>query len=262
MIDQNVFPARTSNHFVVHPVSLVNAASQSELSRGAVEKYGCLREKAAEMVSMGHGRRAAGWLAGGALVVTLAGVAGCSNDTDSAAGKEPAASSSTPADSEKAGEGERESGSQTPQPSAADRSTGEGAVAAWVAAVIKGEAEEACLLMGEPATDSSPARAGTPSTCGSDAPEAKRMEELIGGFRESFTPEPPTDDPKVEAARVPATGDKVVVPADRITVDGQTLDKIILSHSTGVDPEQLNVNMEADEIDDAWYVTNLDFDIG
>ncbi|MFI8302148.1 hypothetical protein ACIF80_01625 [Streptomyces sp. NPDC085927] len=214
------------------------------------------------MALMRRGKRAADWLVGGALVVTLAGVAGCSSDTDSAADKEPAAGSSAPAGSGKAGEGEQESGSPAPQSSAADQSTGEGVVAAWVAAVIKGEAEEACLLMGEAATGSSPAQVGTPARCGSDAPEAKQMEEVVGSFRESFTPEPPTDDPKVEAAQVPADGDKVVVPAGRITVDGQALDKIILSHSTGVDPEDLNVNVEAGKIEDAWYVTNLDFDIG
>ncbi|MGP3922297.1 hypothetical protein [Streptomyces sp. 8N616] len=58
------------------------------------------------------------------------------------------------------------------------------------------------------------------------------------------------------------TGDKAVVPAGKVTVDGQTLDKIILSHSTGVEPGELDVKIDATEIDDSWYVTNLEFNIG
>ncbi|MCP3766858.1 hypothetical protein [Streptomyces sp. MAR25Y5] len=214
------------------------------------------------MVLTGHGKRAADWLVGGVLVVTLTGVAGCSGDTDPAADKKPAAASSAPAGQGEAEEGEQESGSPTPPSSAADRATAEGAVAAWVAAVIKGDAEEACLLMGEAATEASPAKAGSPETCAGDAPQAKQMEKAVEGFRESFTPEPPTDDPKVEAAQTPATGDEVVIPADRITVDGKTLEEVILSNSTGLSPQDLNVNVEAGKIEDAWYVTNLDFDIG
>ncbi|SDC65664.1 hypothetical protein [Streptomyces prasinopilosus] len=214
------------------------------------------------MVLTGHGRRAVDWLVGGALVMALAGVTGCSGDTDSAADKKPAAGSSAPAGSGEPEKGEQESGAPAPRSSAADQATAEGAVAAWVAAVIKGDAEEACLLMGEAATGASPAKAGSPSTCGSDAPRAKQMEKAVGSFRESFTPEPPTDDPKVEAAQVPATGDEVVIPADRITVDGKTLEEVILSNSTGVSREDLNVNVEAGKIEDTWYVTNLDFDIG
>ncbi|WP_328437826.1 hypothetical protein OHA71_12565 [Streptomyces sp. NBC_00444] len=202
------------------------------------------------------------WIAGGALAAMAAGVTGCSSDTGSAADKEPAASSSAPADSEKANKEKQQDGSAAAQPSAVRQSTAEGAVAAWVTAVIKGQPEQACLLMGEPAADSSPARAGTPSRCNSNAPEVRQMQKNIGKFRTSFMPEPPTNNPKVEVATVPVTGDKAMVPADKVTVDGQPLDKIILSHSTGLDSGQLDVKMESTKIADAWYVTNLDFNIG
>ncbi len=88
------------------------------------------------------------------------------------------------------------------------------------------------------------------------------MQDNIGKFRTSFMPEPPTNNPKVEVATVPVTGDKAMVPADKVTVDGQTLDKIILSHSTGLESGQLDVKVESTKIADAWYVTNLDFNIG
>ncbi|MEU5344901.1 MULTISPECIES: hypothetical protein [unclassified Streptomyces] len=210
---------------------------------------------------MSHRKRTARWIAGGALAASVAGVTGCSSDSGSAADKEPTASSSSAADAENANKEKQKDGSAA-QPSAGGQSTAEGAVAAWVTAVIKGQPKQACLLMGEEATDSSPARAGTAERCDSDAPEVRQMQDNIGEFRTSFMPEPPTDNPKVEVATVKATGDKAVVPADKVTVEGKTLDKIILSHSTGLEAGQLDVNLESTKIDDAWYVTNLDFNVG
>jgi hypothetical protein len=209
-----------------------------------------------------HRKRTVGWIAGGALAATIAGLTGCSSDSDSAAAKTPTASSSTATDGEEPDEGKKKDGSTASKPSAGDQSTAEGAIAAWVTAVIKGQPKEACLLMGDPAADGAPAQASTSAKCNSDDPEVKRMQDNLGKFRESFTPEPPTDNPNVEVAKVPATGDKVTVPADKVTVDGQTLDKIILSHSTGLEAGQLDVNVESSKIEDAWYVTNLDFNIG
>jgi hypothetical protein len=222
------------------------------------------RERTAGTVLVSHRKRTVGWIAGGALAATVAGVTGCSSDSDPAADKKPTASSSSAADAENAEnaeKGKQKDGSAA-QPSAGGQSTAEGAVAAWVTAVIKGEPKQACLLMGEPATDSSPARAGTAERCDSDDPEVRQMQDSLGEFRTSFMPEPPTDDPKVEVAAVQATGGKAVVPAKKVTVEGKTLDKIILSHSTGVEAGQLDVNMESTKIDDSWYVTNLDFNIG
>lgn len=211
---------------------------------------------------MSHRKRTVGWIAGGALAATIVGVAGCSSESDSAADKKPTASSSAAADGEETEAGEKKDDSAASEPSAGDQSTAEGAIAAWVTAVIKGQPKEACLLMGEPAAEGAPAQAGTPAKCNSDDPEVKQMQDNLGSFRESFTPEPPTDNPKVEVAKVAATGDKVMVPADKVTVDGQTLDKIILSHSTGLGAGQLDVNVESSKIEDAWNVTNLDFNVG
>jgi len=197
-----------------------------------------------------------GWAVGATLVATVAGVTGCSNDPESAAAEKPTASNSTTSNSSASSSPAGES------PSATRQSTAEEAVAGWVTAVVKGKPKQACLVMAEPATASSPARVGTPSTCNSDTPEARQIQENIGKFRTSFTPKPPTSNPKVEVTQVPATGDKTVIAADKVTIDGQTLDKVILSNSTGVEPGQLDVKVESTKIDNAWYVTNLDFDIG
>ncbi|MDQ0772132.1 hypothetical protein QF026_000598 [Streptomyces aurantiacus] len=212
------------------------------------------------MLSERHRKRTVGWIAGISLAAMAVGVTGCSNDTDSTVKKKPAAGSSKVADSNK--RQQQKGGSAASQSSVARQPTPEGAVAAWVTAVIKGQPREACLLMGEPATGSTPARAGTPTTCDGDTPEMRELRDNIGRFTTAFAPELPTEDPKVEVAAVPVTGDKTVIPAAKVTVDGQPLDKVILSRSTGVEAGQLDVKVESTRIDDAWYVTNLDLNVG
>jgi len=184
------------------------------------------------------------------------GLSGCSDGTEPGEGQKQSASGSPVGDT-------RESSDAVASPaSGVDRSSAEMAVAGWIAALIKGDIEQACLLMAEPADGSEPAQVGSEKRCGYDAPERKRMEATLGRFKESFTPDPPSDDPKVEVTQAPGTGDKVTVPASKINVDGQALDKIVLSHSTGVTQDQLAIKVESSRIEDSWYVTNLDFNVG
>jgi len=217
-----------------------------------------VQRKAAGVVLVVQRARRIGSIAGVAVAVVV-GLAGCSSDSDSAADdKKSSATGSPAADADKPAD----DASVPSQDSAADQSTAEGTVAAWVTAVIKGEPKEACLLMAEPATGSAPAKVGNEEMCADGAPERKQIEKNLGQIRESFTPETPTDDPKVDVAKVPATGDKVEIPADKITIDGQTLEKVILAQSTGVTADQLDVKVQSSKIKDAWYVTNLDLGIG
>ncbi|MFF9221687.1 hypothetical protein [Streptomyces viridosporus] len=210
---------------------------------------------------MSDRQRSAGWVAGGILMAAVMALTGCSSGSD-AAEKETRPSKSPTADPGKSPGSEQGDASDASQASATDQSTAERAIAAWVTAVVKNQPKEACLLMGEAATGSTPARAGTESTCDSNSPEGKRIQQNLGQFQESFTPDPPSADPEVEVAGTSVTGDETVIPADKITIDGQTLDKIILSHSTGVEPGQLDVKVHSSKIENRWYVTNLDFDIG
>ncbi|WP_210594408.1 hypothetical protein [Streptomyces sp. GESEQ-35] len=201
-------------------------------------------------------------VAGAALVATVAGVTGCSKETDSVGGKKPNASNSKAAGAKATQKGKDGNGSAAAQSSALRQSTAEEAVGTWVTEVIKGRPKRACLVMAQPATDAAPAQVGTRSRCNGNTSEARQMREAIGKFRPSFTPKPPTGNPKVEVAKVPVTGDKAAVPAGKVTIDGQTLDKVILSNSTGLESGQLDVKIESTRIDDAWYVTNVDFNIG
>ncbi|WP_328498625.1 hypothetical protein OHS59_42220 [Streptomyces sp. NBC_00414] len=193
----------------------------------------------------------------GAALAAVVALGGCSSDSDSDADKKSPASGSPAADKKP----DSDASASSPA-SAADRSTAEGAVAAWVTAVVKGEPKDACLVMAEPASGSKPATVGSEKTCADDAPERKQIDATVKQLGESFTPEPPSDDPKVEVAEVPAKGDTVEFPAEKITIDGQTLDEIVLSHSTGVTADQLDINVQSSKIEDSWYVTNLDFNIG
>ncbi|MFJ2261734.1 hypothetical protein ACIOKD_25930 [Streptomyces sp. NPDC087844] len=194
----------------------------------------------------------------GATLAAVVALGGCSSDTDSDSEKKSTASGSPAADEKKP---DSDASASSPA-SAADRTTPEGAVAAWVTAVIKQQPKDACLVMAEPAKGSTPAKVGSEETCGDDAPDRKQIDATVKQLGESFTPEPPSADPKVEVAKASAAGDTVEYPADKITVDGQTLEKIVLSHSTGVTADQLDIKVQSSKIEDSWYVTNLDFDLG
>ncbi|MFI1176785.1 hypothetical protein [Streptomyces melanogenes] len=197
------------------------------------------------MVPESYSKKTVGWIAGATLAATVVGVTACSRGTNSAAENKPTTGTSA-----------------TGAPSIR-QSTPEEAVATWVTAVIKGQPNQACLVMAQPATGSSPAQVGTPSMCDGNTSEAREMRDKLGRFRTSFTPKPPpTSDPKVEVAQVPVTGDKAVVPADKVTIDGQTLDQVILPNSTGLQPGQLHVKTESAKIDNAWYVTAFDLNVG
>lgn len=188
------------------------------------------------------------------VLASVVALAACSGSKESAADN---ASSETVS-----------AGAKAPKPSEntsapateADQSSAESVVAAWVAAVIKGEMKESCLLMAD--AEATPAKVGSEEICGDKAPLRKEMEEIFKSYREAFTPDPPIDDPQVKVAEVVAPGDKAEIPSDKIAVNGQSLNKIVLSHSTGVTEDELDIKVESSKIGDIWYVTNLGFHIG
>jgi hypothetical protein len=197
---------------------------------------------------MGSGKarsKASGWIIGLALAAAPA-VTGCNNAAGDHAPK-PAASSATDAT---AG-----AGAATSQPSGGSgQSTVQAAVGTWITAIINGDAKQACLVMAK-----SPTEALTAKTCKSGAPELKQVEGLVTQLRQTFTPANSTGSTKAEVADVPLTGDKAVVKASEVTVDGQTLDKIVLSKSTGV--QKADIKFDAAKIDGVWYVADFNIKI-
>ncbi|MBT3165513.1 hypothetical protein HTV80_20730 [Streptomyces sp. Vc74B-19] len=191
-----------------------------------------------------------GWVAAG-LLAAAAGLTGCSSEDGPATDAKATTSNSASAQSPSA--------SAPASSSAADQSSPEATVAAWVTAVVKGEVKQACLLMGE---EGPPPTTGSEETCADDSAQGKRIQKSIGAFQESFTPASGTENPSVEVTGAPADGDKARYSADEITIDGRTLEDVILSNSTGLEKGQLNVGIQSSKLDDAWYVTDMAFDIG
>ncbi len=150
----------------------------------------------------------------------------------------------------------------SPKGQSGDQSTVQGVVATWVTAVVEDRPKEACLVMATPATDGSPAKPSTEAMCGGDGPEAQRMADQIHRMHTSFTPDQPKSPPTVKVAEVPVTDKKATVDGEQITVDGQTLEAIVVSHSTGVKEDQVGVRIEAGVVAGRWYVTDLGLSVG
>ncbi|MFE2184725.1 hypothetical protein [Streptomyces sp. NPDC059455] len=150
----------------------------------------------------------------------------------------------------------------SPKGQSGDQSTVQGVVAKWVTAVVEDRPKDACLVMATPATDGSPAKPGTAAMCGGKGPEAQQMVDQIHRMHASFAPDQPKNPPTVKVAEVPVAGKKATVDGKQITVDGQTLKAIVLSHSTGVEENQVGIRIEAGVVEGRWYVTNLGLSVG
>ena len=181
--------------------------------------------------------RAIGWIACVGLVLVLvlamAFVGGYAKFTGSPAATQSSNATATPS-----------------QPLATDQSTLEGVVARWTIAIIEGRPVEACRLMALPATATSFAHTQAADTCEGNGPNARQARDGVERLREAFTPNNATGRPTVQVAEVPMTGNTASVTADDITINGQTLTTVILSHSTGI---QFELHINTVKIDSSWY---------
>ncbi|MFD0312724.1 hypothetical protein [Streptomyces flavalbus] len=187
----------------------------------------------------------------------MTGVAGCSDDAGSSAeGSAPGASVTAEAPGTPSGEetdGQSTTGGQ---------STPEEAVATLVTAIIEDDKGRACRVTGTAATGSEPAKPHTAAMCDSDSPDVQQMNKVVDSLRTSFTPEGANGQADTEVAEVAAADGKAVVPGEGITVNGQTLNEIMLSHSTGLTADQLDTAFEVTEVQGAWYVTDMKLGVG
>jgi hypothetical protein len=131
-----------------------------------------------------------------------------------------------------------------------------------ITAIIEGDNRQACMVMGTTATDSAPVKVNDASICDSSSPEVRQMTYIVDRLRPSFTPKGSKGQPMVEVAQVPVTGGKAIVPANKITIGGQTLDEVMVSNSTGFEAGQVDVEFEASKSSDSWYVTDMKLDFG
>ena len=61
---------------------------------------------------------------------------------------------------------------------------------------------------------------------------------------------------------VKATGDSATISGTNIHVDGSTLTALMVAHSTGVQSGQLDISFQESLISGAWYVTNMNLNVG
>ncbi|MER7694637.1 hypothetical protein [Streptomyces sp. NPDC097610] len=197
------------------------------------------------------------WMAAGLLAASVVGgVTGCSSDSDSSADAKPVAEG-TAASPKK--EASKESEAQS---SGARQASAQEAVATFVSAVVEDRWTDACLVMAQSEDGATPAQLGSPKLCNSNDPATREMQKNVSSMGKSFRPNNLTGASKVEVVEVPPTSNKVQVPADKIMVNGKPLDDVILSNSTGVSKEQLDVKVESVKIEGKWWVNNVEFNIG
>lgn len=201
------------------------------------------------------GKRLVGSATAVALLAALPLMAACSGGSDSSSASDdssPSPSGST-SDSSKASSGNGSSAE------AGDQSTVSSTVSAWVSAVIEKDGKQACLLSTVPGS-TSPPKASSPKTC--DASTTKKRARGVKSLSKSFTPQNASGKPTVQVDAPTPKGDEAVVPAEKITVDGKPLKKIMLSGSQGVDSKSFDAKVKTNKIDKKWYVNGFDMDIG
>lgn len=66
----------------------------------------------------------------------------------------------------------------------------------------------------------------------------------------------------VHVATIHPSGDSVRIDARRVTVGGQRLDKIVESHTTGVDASQFDLTFPIERLGGSWYVGEFDMQLG
>jgi hypothetical protein len=149
------------------------------------------------------------------------------------------------------------------------------ALSLWVANVVEGRFGAACADM--VATSSSTPSAGaapaapTAASCANlsrTIVDGQSVQSVLARLQPLFTPgsaaaaSAASENVDVEVPPVAATGRTATIDARQITVDGQRLDKIVASHSTGVSADQLDLSFPVDDIGGSWYVANFNLNLG
>jgi hypothetical protein len=98
--------------------------------------------------------------------------------------------------------------------------------------------------------------------CEGDSPAAEQARQGVSAFHASFTPRDAGASPVVEVAESPQSGGTAAFDGQQVTVDGQTLEDVVVANSTGVEPGRIALGIVATEIDGRWYVTDLSLSFG
>jgi hypothetical protein len=206
-------------------------------------------------------KRAAGWGLGACLVAVAPFVTGCTGDEkDDSKKAEPSRSSSASDSKPDAESPELSSGPGEGQ--GAGASSAKTAVTRWVAAVVENRPGKACEVMAMVPGSAPEAEPEAVGKCGNSPSEAKQAKEQLRHFHTALTPESPNKPPQIGVSGVRPSGSKATVGGDRITVDGQTLNSVVVSNSKGVDKGQVDVKLTVSQLEKRWYVTDLGLSVG
>lgn len=139
----------------------------------------------------------------------------------------------------------------------------------WLTNVIGGDYSQACMeSTGMPtATQTSSTSAPSAAVCADPTKpiaDGQSLESVLSKLRVVFTPKSATAGTPVNVQVTPVkpSGGSVTYDASDITVNGQKLDDIVVSHSTGVTAQQLDISFPLSEINGSWYVANFNMQIG
>lgn len=209
-------------------------------------------------------KKVMGWAAAATLLTAAPLLAACSGDahTHSSSASHDSGSPS-PSASDNSGTSDS-SGAPSDGGSGAqadDQSTVSSAVGAWVDAVIEKDGKRVCRLSSVPGTGSAPPTAASSQMC-NDPSTMKEMAVGLPAMSKAFTPPNATGRPTVKVNAPTPRGDKAIVPAAKVMIDGKSLRAIMLSRSHGVDPKSFTFKTEADKIKGKWYVGDSGSDPG
>ena len=219
-----------------------------------------------------NGIRRAGLGSTAVAAVALLALAGCASSGTKTASVSPGSSTSS-------GAGAPSSGASSPSGSSVSMSDPSTVLAQWIKDIIGQHYQDACMLSALPAggvptsqAQASAAASAAPvaptvSSCEADftkpGPMGVSAQGMLSRIRVDFVPTTgSTGEITVKVAAVTPTGDSATVEGRQITVDGQSLDKIVAAHSTGVTAGQINLNFPMTRIGGSWYVANFNLNIG
>lgn len=190
----------------------------------------------------------------GGMAALLVGLAGCSSSThgSTAAGTSTSASTNT-----------ARAGSAPEHPG-----TAHGVLADFVAAIVDKDYSRACLDMAAPTSSAtnSPLKPATATQCSAGATASADGVSPLDSLRalhESFTPKNATGQAMVSVSGGDASGSNspITIHANQIAVDGQSLLKVVVSHSTGVTTSNADLSFVMTMVGGAWYVSDMNIDI-
>ncbi|MGW7487223.1 hypothetical protein [Streptomyces sp. NPDC054786] len=131
----------------------------------------------------------------------------------------------------------------------------------WITAIVQNRPDMACKVMIAPAAHGGP-QAGDAHKCGDTKVSAQQIKKELRGFHASFTPRNPHNPPKVEVHGAAPSGHTAEFPGEQITIDGQDLNTVVYSNSKGVSKDGIDIKVKAMELQNRWYVNDLDMKIG